>query len=198
MHRLRTEVISLVMIVVTLATYRGTRAENWPQFRGPTGLGTTNEKNLPTTWNGANRENVAWKTPLVGEGHASPIVWGDRVFVCTARFQVEHVLPSSLSTAAGAAPSDPDEPPPPEDDFDNVVVRIEWIEGRPSWRINDAPVATLDQLRKRLDQIARIKSDATVILHPDQDTPVGSVIDVYDISRLVGFDKVQFAASQDI
>ena len=28
--------------------------------------------------------NVVWKTPLRGQGHASPIVWGDRLFVCTA------------------------------------------------------------------------------------------------------------------
>lgn len=86
MHKLQTEVISFVMLTVTLATYRGSGAENWPQFRGPTGLGTTSEKHLPITWNGASGENVAWKTPLVGQGHASPIVWGDRVFVCTAHW----------------------------------------------------------------------------------------------------------------
>ena len=28
--------------------------------------------------------NVLWKSPLHGQGHASPIVWNDRVFVCTA------------------------------------------------------------------------------------------------------------------
>ena len=119
-------------------------------------------------------------------------------FVCTASFQqVEHVLPSSLSAAAGSTPSDQNGPPP-EADFDRVVVRIQWVEGRPSWRINDTPAESLDQLRRRLDQIAKIKSDAPVVLHPDQQTPIGSVIDVYDISRLVGFEKVQFAATGDV
>jgi len=49
-------------------------------------LGQTSEKNLPVTWGGENDENVRWKTPLIGQGHASPIVWGDRVFVCTAHW----------------------------------------------------------------------------------------------------------------
>lgn len=61
-------------------------AADWPQFRGPTGLGYTTDSNLPTEWNGADGTNVVWKSPLVGEGHASPIVSGDRLFVCTAHW----------------------------------------------------------------------------------------------------------------
>jgi len=58
------------------------RSENWPQFRGPTGQGISQEKNLPIHWN-AN-SNVLWKTAIPGEGWSSPIVWGDRVFVTSA------------------------------------------------------------------------------------------------------------------
>ena len=57
-------------------------AENWPQFRGPTGQGTSNEKNLPVKWSGT--DSVAWKTAIPGEGGSSPIVWGDRVLVTAA------------------------------------------------------------------------------------------------------------------
>ena len=60
--------------------------DNWPQFRGPTGLGYTEEKDLPIRWGGASRENVLWSSPLNGAGHASPIVWGDKVFVCTVKW----------------------------------------------------------------------------------------------------------------
>lgn len=56
--------------------------ENWPRFRGPTGLGYTEERNLPIIWGGADKKNVLWESPLKGQGHASPIVWGDLVFVC--------------------------------------------------------------------------------------------------------------------
>jgi outer membrane protein assembly factor BamB len=54
----------------------------WPQWRGPYGSGTSEERNLPTTWSAA--ENILWKTALPGRGLSSPIVWGERVFVTTA------------------------------------------------------------------------------------------------------------------
>lgn len=57
-------------------------AENWPRFRGPTGQGISNEKNLPISWSAES--NVVWKASIPGEGWSSPIVWGDRVFVTTA------------------------------------------------------------------------------------------------------------------
>jgi outer membrane protein assembly factor BamB len=59
------------------------RAENWPQFRGPTGLGYSTEKDLPLTWNAATGENIAWKAPLPkGDSQfSSPIVWGGNVIV---------------------------------------------------------------------------------------------------------------------
>jgi outer membrane protein assembly factor BamB len=56
-------------------------AENWPGWRGPRGDGTSSEKKVPLQWNATN--NVVWKTELPGLGHASPIVWGDRVFTVT-------------------------------------------------------------------------------------------------------------------
>jgi outer membrane protein assembly factor BamB len=56
--------------------------ENWPGWRGPRGDGTSLEKNVPVTWSAT--QNIAWKTAIPGKGHASPIVWADRVFVVTA------------------------------------------------------------------------------------------------------------------
>lgn len=75
-------------LVISIACWGGqaSGAENWPQFRGPAGLGYTKDANLPVEWGGKEGKNVLWKSPLVGKGHASPIVWGDRVFVCTARW----------------------------------------------------------------------------------------------------------------
>jgi outer membrane protein assembly factor BamB len=67
--------------------------DNWPQFRGPTGLGYTGERNLPIAWGGAGQENVRWKAPVVGRGLASPIVWGQRLLACTGIWEgklVEH------------------------------------------------------------------------------------------------------------
>lgn len=57
-------------------------AENWPGWRGPNGDGTSGETGLPTSW--SKTENVAWRSPIAGEGHSSPVVWGDRVFLTTS------------------------------------------------------------------------------------------------------------------
>ena len=58
------------------------RAENWPQFRGPTGQGHSRETGLPLNW--SDTDNVAWSTELPGQSWSSPIVWDKHVFVTTA------------------------------------------------------------------------------------------------------------------
>ena len=56
-------------------------AENWNVWRGPRGDGTSNEKNVPQHWN--HEDNLAWKTAVPGTGHASPIIWNDKLFLVT-------------------------------------------------------------------------------------------------------------------
>ena len=58
--------------------------ENWPCWRGPRGDGSSREANVPRTWDGPKGEQIAWKVELPGKGHASPIVWGDRIYLVTA------------------------------------------------------------------------------------------------------------------
>ena len=74
--------LAVFTAILTLAC-ASAHAQHWPQFRGPSGQGYADAKNLPLQWGGPDNRNVLWKSPLKGEGHASPIVWGDRVFVCT-------------------------------------------------------------------------------------------------------------------
>src|SRR5262249_25916891 len=57
---------------------------NWPSFRGPDGTGVADGQHPPITWNLKDGENVRWKTPIPGLGHACPVIWGDRIFVTTA------------------------------------------------------------------------------------------------------------------
>lgn len=58
------------------------KAENWPEFRGPTGQGLSTETGVPLKWSAT--ENIAWKTAVPGQGWSSPIVWEDSIFVTTA------------------------------------------------------------------------------------------------------------------
>lgn len=61
-----------------------TQAQQWPSFRGPNATGVADGAKPPTSWNAAKSENILWKTAIPGLSHASPIVWGTRVFVITA------------------------------------------------------------------------------------------------------------------
>jgi outer membrane protein assembly factor BamB len=54
-------------------------ADNWPQWRGPASDGTSSESGLPLDW-GVGR-NIAWQLALPERSAATPIVWGDRVFL---------------------------------------------------------------------------------------------------------------------
>ncbi len=60
----------------------GGRENNWHQFRGPNSTGVAPNGNPPTTWDAET--NVKWKVAIPGRGSASPIVWGNRVYVLTA------------------------------------------------------------------------------------------------------------------
>ena len=75
-----TLVVSFLSIVTVLATTAS--ATNWPQWRGPSGQGVSNEKNLPTEW--SPTMNIKWKTAIAGRGHSSPIVWDNKIFLTTA------------------------------------------------------------------------------------------------------------------
>jgi biopolymer transport protein ExbD len=119
-------------------------------------------------------------------------------FLWSSSFAIaEMSLPSKLSVATSGGGSASSQPPPPEADFPNVVVRVLWTGSGPIWTVNDSPVRSLAELRQSLTSIARIKRDAPVILDPASDVPLGDVIDVFDLSRLIGFQKVQFTASAE-
>jgi outer membrane protein assembly factor BamB len=55
------------------------KSADWARFRGPSGMGTSSQTELPLTW--SNEENIAWKTPLPGPGASSPIVFGDTIYL---------------------------------------------------------------------------------------------------------------------
>jgi biopolymer transport protein ExbD len=119
-------------------------------------------------------------------------------FIWTASFQLaEYVLPSEVSEPATGATSDPLEVPPPEADFHTVVVRIRWQQGQPLWQVNREQFTSLAAVRGHLEQVFEIVQDAPVVIHPDDATPLAHVIDVYDVTRGVGFQEIQFAVADD-
>lgn len=76
MNRLAAPVLAL-LVVCSIAS-----ADNWPAWRGPTGQGHSEEKNLPTEWSAT--KNVRWKVDLKHQGNSTPVVWGDSIFLTQA------------------------------------------------------------------------------------------------------------------
>ena len=74
------------------------QAENWPQWRGPRTDGTSLDKGFPTK---IDAETISWRTPLPGEGHASPIIWDNRVFVAACIPEQEERVLISLDRDTG-------------------------------------------------------------------------------------------------
>ena len=76
----RISILLTIAFILNSIAFAATPA--WPQWRGPSGQGVSEEKNLPANWTAT--QNIKWKTAIPGRGHSSPIVWGNRIFVTTA------------------------------------------------------------------------------------------------------------------
>ena len=71
------------VIVSILACAGGiAHADDWPQFRGPTGQGHAPDAAIPLAW--SETENVTWKSPVAGRGWSSPVVADRRIWLTTA------------------------------------------------------------------------------------------------------------------
>ena len=57
-------------------------AQEWTRFRGPNGTGIVDVRGIPVKW---TADDFAWRVALPGTGHSQPVIWGDRIFLTTAR-----------------------------------------------------------------------------------------------------------------
>lgn len=74
---------SRILLVSLLAIAPATLWAQWPQFRGPDGIGLApGAPRIPLTW--AEGRNVRWKTPIHGRAWSSPVVLGDQIWMTTA------------------------------------------------------------------------------------------------------------------
>jgi outer membrane protein assembly factor BamB len=97
MRKNKPVVCCLTVLLVAAAAF-STPSGNWPGWRGPRGDGTCIEQDVPTNWDPAG---AIWKTELPGQGHASPIVWGNHVFTVTALSATQERVLLCLDHASG-------------------------------------------------------------------------------------------------
>jgi len=67
----------LLLLLAALAS-----AQDWPEFRGPTGQGHSTERGLPLEW--SESKNIVWKVPVPGRGWSSPVIAEGRVWLTTS------------------------------------------------------------------------------------------------------------------
>src|SRR5262245_20101435 len=68
---------------------------DWSQFRGPGGLATSTEKELPVRW--SSKKNIVWRTLLPGPGTSSPVTAGNRVFLtCYTGYALDAANPGKM------------------------------------------------------------------------------------------------------
>lgn len=87
----------LPALLASLVVASFAQAENWPQWRGPRLDGTSVDAGFPVTAEGTK----AWQVELPGRGHASPIVWEDKIFTVAALLDTEERVLLCLDRASG-------------------------------------------------------------------------------------------------
>ena len=79
-------------------------AENWPQWRGPHLNGTCPATQLPSEW--SETQNVRWKVPLPSWSAATPIIWGDRIFITSPSPKGDGPQARTIRTFGGSRPAE--------------------------------------------------------------------------------------------
>ena len=87
-----TQILFLLLVLL--------RTSDWPQFRGPTGQGVSDEQGLPLNW--SETKNVRWKVAIPGKGWSSPVVQGDRIWLTTATEEGKSLRAISVDRNTGA------------------------------------------------------------------------------------------------
>ena len=126
---------SLLAVLLTASADDGDpeRLDNWPHWRGPLANGVAPRSDPPLDW--SESRNLRWKVELPGSGSATPVVWGDRLFVLAA---------IDTGKKPEAAPDLAPAPPPPGSQgmstsapatlHQFVVLCLDRRSGRTIWR----------------------------------------------------------------
>jgi outer membrane protein assembly factor BamB len=105
------------------------KLDNWPHWRGPLVNGTAPRADPPTSWD--DKSNIKWKAALPGHGSATPIIWGNRVFIATA---VDTGKRAKLEDVPVADPKFPVKTSPPMTYHRWLVLCIDRRNGEELWR----------------------------------------------------------------
>lgn len=129
---------TLILAVVLLSplhadaqdrVFGAARLDNWHHWRGPEANGTAPKADPPLTWDA--KTNIAWKASVPGRGSATPIVWGDQVFVVTA-LKTERV--ASADELPKVDPTLERKTTPPSNYYQFIVLSFDRNTGKLRWQ----------------------------------------------------------------
>ena len=131
MKKLSILFVALLGLTLSLnaADFAKAKSSNWHHWRGPSATGASPTATPPTTW--SENKNIQWKKPINGYGSASPIIWGNKVFILTA-INTGKVDPS--------LPKPEDQPKRifgithPNTEYEFVVLCLDRKTGKTLWR----------------------------------------------------------------
>ena len=105
--------------------FEKSKHDNWHQWRGPNASGVASKGNPPKTW--SEDSNIKWKTAIDGEGSSTPIIWGEQVFILSAKEtdRAPAVKPEQHSDQV---------PPPPEHTVEFFVSSYDRATGKEQWK----------------------------------------------------------------
>ena len=89
----------IVTCIITIFSY-STIAQEWTRFRGPNGTGHSLNKELsfPTNW---NESDYKWKINLKGEGHSSPVIWKNNLYITYSNRKTGQIYLESFNATTG-------------------------------------------------------------------------------------------------
>lgn len=78
----QSQTTTMKLLFLLCALFTPILAQDWPEFRGPSGQGHSTERGLPLAW--SETKNVKWKTAIPGKGWSSPAIQGNRIWLTAA------------------------------------------------------------------------------------------------------------------
>jgi outer membrane protein assembly factor BamB len=120
---------TLILLSALASTANLAAQENWPHWRGPLANGTAPTANPPLHWD--TNTNIKWKAPLPGRGSATPIVWGDQVFIVTA---INTQQPASTTDVVKVNDKLPKKTTAPKTSYEFVVLSFDRATGKLRWQ----------------------------------------------------------------
>ena len=91
--------LSAALLTLAALAFTPAQAADWPNWRGPNYDGSAPAKNLPVTFSKTN--GILWEASMPGPSAATPIVWGDKVFVSSLDSRTKGLMAICLDRKTG-------------------------------------------------------------------------------------------------